>query len=547
MPPSLRLPARPARLSQSLPEPGVPRGPPIPPAASPPPPTAQPPRPPEPWRPRGLAEMPGPSSTAFIFELLCRGGVRRLHEMQVHGRSRFGPLWKARFGPVLTVHVAEPALVAQVLRQEGPEPSRALSCPWKEHRSLRGVPGGLLTLEGEAWRGPRRVLARGLLRPGAAEAFAGPVATVVAELVARLQRLQRQHPRGIVPDIGTEFNRFGLEAISWVLFSSRLGCLGDTGDATGATDSVIRCVGAVLALTLVTMALPRPLLRLIPAPWDAFCRAWDQLFAFAKGHVDRRVAEVAARGPLAEGDTCVTDLLAREHVPVSSIYGNVTELLLAGVDTVASTLAWSLYELARNPGAQAALHRELVAATATNGATNGDSATNHSATAAATAAALGRLPLLRAVVKETLRLYPVIPANARVVSNCDIRVGDYLVPRQTLITLCHYATSRDSRFFPAPDAFRPERWLRHRDTGDTAGDTAGDPPGPRHPFASLPFGLGPRSCVGRRLAELQLHMALAQILLRFEVRPEPGGGRVRPMTRTLLAPAAPISLRFLER
>lgn len=146
----------------------------------------------------------------------------------------------------------------------------------------------------------------------------------------------------------------------------------------------------------------------------------------AKGHVDRRVAEVAARGPLAEGDTCVTDLLAREHIPVSSIYGNVTELLLAGVDTVrggdtgvsllslwvplmspcplcpqvASTLAWSLYELARNPGAQAALHRELVAATATNGATNGDS---DSATAAATAAALGRLPLLRAVVKETLR------------------------------------------------------------------------------------------------------------------------------------------------
>ncbi|XP_041257229.1 25-hydroxyvitamin D-1 alpha hydroxylase, mitochondrial [Onychostruthus taczanowskii] len=502
--------------------------------------------------------MPGPSSAAFIFELLCRGGVRRLHEMQVHGLSRFGPVWRARFGPVLTVHVAEPALVAQVLRQEGPEPRRALSCPWKQHRDLRGVPGGLLTLEGEAWRGSRRVLARGLLRPGAAEAFAGPVAAAVAELVARLQRLRRRHPRGMVRDIGTEFNRFGLEAISWVLFSSRLGCLGDTGDtgdAPAATEAVLRSVGTVLALTLVTMALPRPLLRLVPAPWDAFCHAWDQLFAFAKGHVDRRVAEVAARGPLAEGDTCVTDLLAREHVPVASIYGNVTELLLAGVDTVASTLAWSLYELARNPGAQAALHRQLVAATATSGAAGGDSATSDGATAAATAAALGRLPLLRAVVKETLRLYPVIPANARVVPECDIRVGDYLVPRQTLITLCHYATSRDSRFFPAPDTFRPERWLRHGDTGDTAGDTAGDttgdtpgdPPGPRHPFASLPFGLGPRSCVGRRLAELQLHMALAQILLRFEVRPEPGGGRVRPMTRTLLAPGAPISLRFLER
>ncbi|NXM24702.1 CP27B protein, partial [Oxyruncus cristatus] len=89
---------------------------------------------------------------------------------------------------------------------------------------------------------------------------------------------------------------------------------------------------------------------------------------------------------------------------------------------------------------------------------------------------------------------------------------------QTLITLCHYATSRDSRFFTAPDTFRPERWLRHRDPGDSSGDTPGGPsdtlgatPGPGHPFASLPFGLGPRSCVGRRLAELQLHMALAQV------------------------------------
>ncbi|NXG06590.1 CP27B protein, partial [Sakesphorus luctuosus] len=93
---------------------------------------------------------------------------------------------------------------------------------------------------------------------------------------------------------------------------------------------------------------------------------------------------------------------------------------------------------------------------------------------------------------------------------------------QTLITLCHYATSRDSRYFPAPDAFRPERWLRHRDPGDSPGDSFGDnpgalsdslgaTPGPGHPFASLPFGLGPRSCVGRRLAELQLRMALAQV------------------------------------
>ena len=70
-------------------------------------------------------------------------------------------------------------------------------------------------------------------------------------------------------------------------------------------------------------------------------------------------------------------------------------------------------------------------------------------------------------------------------------------PHQTLVTLCHYATSRDPSQFPEPNTFRPARWL-------------GEGPAP-HPFASLPFGFGKRSCMGRRLAELELQMALAQV------------------------------------
>ena len=68
---------------------------------------------------------------------------------------------------------------------------------------------------------------------------------------------------------------------------------------------------------------------------------------------------------------------------------------------------------------------------------------------------------------------------------------------QTLVTLCHYATSRDPAQFPEPNSFHPARWL-------------GEGPAP-HPFASLPFGFGKRSCMGRRLAELELQMALAQV------------------------------------
>ncbi|XP_065718311.2 25-hydroxyvitamin D-1 alpha hydroxylase, mitochondrial isoform X3 [Patagioenas fasciata] len=492
MPHGLRLPARLALLSRRPPEP---RAPPVPPAAH--------------RGPRSLAEMPGPSPTAFLYELLCRGGLRRLHELQVEGRARYGPVWKASFGPILTVHVAEAALIEQVLRQEGDVPVRSHLSSWKDHRRCRGLGCGLLTAEGEEWQRQRRLLGRVLLPPRAARGFAGPLAAVVAELLRRLQRQRDRHPQHLVPDLAREFYRFGLEGVSRVLFAARLGCLGP--EAPGDAERFVRCVGTVFALTLVTMATPPALRRALPRPWRRFCEAWDYMFAFAQRHVDRRVAAGGREG------TCVTDHLAQENVPLSGIYGSVTELLLAGVDTVATTLAWSLYELARHPRLQEALHRQLAAAA---GGDSGDSDPT-------------RVPLLRAVVKETLRLYPLIPANARVVPDRDIRVGDFVVPRKTLITLCHYATSRDSRHFPAPDSFRPERWLR-RDV-------------PCHPFASLPFGVGKRSCVGRRVAELEIHQALAQILLRFEVRPEPGGGRVRPMTRTLLVPEAAINLQFLTR
>uniref|UniRef100_A0A8B9IGX8 Cytochrome P450 family 27 subfamily B member 1 n=1 Tax=Anser cygnoides TaxID=8845 RepID=A0A8B9IGX8_ANSCY len=343
------------------------------------------------------------------------------------------------------------------------------------------------------------------MRPRAAEAYAGAVGAVVGDLLQRLQHLRDCHPQHLVPDVAAEFYKFGLEGISSVLFESRLGCLQQ--EVPRDTEAFIRSINTMFVMTLLTMAMPKALHRLFPKPWRTFCEAWDFMFAFGEG----------APGAGGGGDT------RRCHPPpgplMRDIYGNVTELLLAGVDTISSTLSWSLYELSRHPGVQAALHQEVAAALGPG----------HEPPAAA----LARMPLLKAVVKETLRLYPVIPSNARVVPDRDIRVGDYLVPRKTLITLCHYAASRDGRFFPAPDAFQPERWLRRGPT--------------RHPFASLPFGVGKRSCVGRRLAELEIHLALAQILLRFEVRPEPGGAPVRPMTRTLLVPEASINLQFLSR
>ncbi|NXI38445.1 CP27B protein, partial [Galbula dea] len=105
--------------------------------------------------------------------------------------------------------------------------------------------------EGEEWQSLRRLLGPLLLRPRAAEGYAGPVASVVSDLLGRLQRQRDCHHQNLVPDVATEFYRFGLEGISSVLFASRLGCLEQ--EVPQDTETFIRSINTMFVMTLLTM------------------------------------------------------------------------------------------------------------------------------------------------------------------------------------------------------------------------------------------------------------------------------------------------------
>ncbi|KAM9318672.1 25-hydroxyvitamin D-1 alpha hydroxylase, mitochondrial-like [Pholidichthys leucotaenia] len=466
---------------------------------------------------RTLDDMPGPSVASFAWDLFAKRGLSRLHELQLEGVKRYGLMWKANFGPILTVHVADPALIEQVLRQEGQHPMRSDLSSWKDYRKLRGHHYGLLTSEGEEWQTVRSLLAKHMLRPKAVEAYDKTLNSVVSDLIAKLRR--SRDPQGLVTDITSLFYHFGLEGISSVLFESRIGCLNET--VPEETERFIHSINTMFMMTLLTMAMPNWLHQLFPKPWNVFCQCWDYIFEFAKGHIDQCLtaeADKVAWGEKVEG-RYLTYFLSQTGLPVKTIYSNVTELLLGGVDNISSTMSWSLYELSRHPEVQAVLRKEVL--------------TTLGGQRLPEAADVARMPFLKAIVKEVLRLYPVIPANARVITERDIQVGGYLIPKNTLITLCHFATSRDPAVFQNPDAFQPERWLNKDKT--------------HHAYACVPFGVGKRSCIGRRIAELELYLALARIVLEFDVKPDPVRASVKPMTWTLLVPESVINLQFIEQ
>lgn len=154
-------------------------------------------------------------------------------------------------------------------------------------------------------------------------------------------------------------------------------------------------------------------------------------------------------------------------------------LLVAGHETSATTLAWAFHELAHRPDQAEIARRECAA---------------------------GERTRRDAIVRETLRLYPVVPFVMRKTSG-EFELDGYVIPGGTIIMCCMYLAQRDGATFPDPTSFRPERFLSPED------------PRSGQQRAWMPFGGGVRRCLGGSFAMAEVSMVLEQALERLRFRP----------------------------
>ncbi|XP_047437456.1 cytochrome P450 27C1 [Mugil cephalus] len=471
-----------------------------------------------------LQEMPGPNTLSNLIEFFWRDGFSRIHEIQMEHRKKYGKIFKSRFGPQLVVSIADRDLVAQVLRAEGVAPQRANMDSWQEYRDLRGRSTGLISAEGEEWLKMRSVLRQLIMRPRDVAVFSDDVNNVVDDLIKRVITLRSQHSDGTtVFNVNELFFKYAMEGVAAILYECRLGCL--QNEIPQETQNYIGALNLMFSSFKTTMyagAIPKWLRTFIPKPWEEFCQSWDGLFKFSLIHVDKRFSEIKdqlQRGEEVKGGL-LTHMLVTKELSVEEIYANVTEMLLAGVDTTSFTLTWACYMLARHPDIQQQIHAEVVNTLGPG--------------TIATADDVPRLPLIRGLVKETLRLFPVLPGNGRITQD-DLVVGEYFIPKGTQLALCHYSTSMDEENFPDASEFRPDRWIR-KDATDRVDN-----------FGSVPFGYGIRSCIGRRIAELEMHLALTRLIQHFYIGWSPLTENIKAKTHGLLCPGAPVNLQFIDR
>jgi cytochrome P450 len=165
----------------------------------------------------------------------------------------------------------------------------------------------------------------------------------------------------------------------------------------------------------------------------------------------------------------------------------------AGHETTSNALMWTFYCLSEHPEVEARLHAEVDSVLGDRPPTLED---------------LPRLPYTEMVIKEAMRLYPPAWATARE-PNTDVVIGGWPVRPGEVILLNIYGVHRDARFFPDPERFDPERFRPENEKLIPK-------------YAYLPFGSGPRVCIGNAFAMMEARLILATIAQRFALRLAPG-------------------------
>ncbi|MGR8947264.1 MAG: cytochrome P450 [Gammaproteobacteria bacterium] len=195
----------------------------------------------------------------------------------------------------------------------------------------------------------------------------------------------------------------------------------------------------------------------------------------------------------------------------------VVTLMLAGHETSANALAWTLHLLGIHPEIEQRLYQEI-------GKVVGDNP--------ATAADLLDMPYLKQVVQESMRVYPPVWAVARR-SEEPAEYAGFYIPEKSYIGIVPYALHRDPKHWPDPSRFDPDRFSPENSKG-------------RHSYCYLPFAAGPRACIGASMAMLEIQLVLVQIVRRFKLAMVPNHP-IDSVAKVTLRPRHGIAMTIASR
>ncbi len=373
--------------------------------------------------------------------------------------------------------VNEPSAVRQVLADNAQnytvsELSRRVLEP--------GLGRGLLTSEGAAWRRQRRIMAPAF-DPRSIAGYASVMTDVAQELLATWDA----SANFTEVDVSAAMMQVALQIVSRALFSS---------DSNEIANVIERGVGeyqtTIRPGLLDLLHIPQWLTRLAsPRRSEAIFDELDRL-------IDRLLRShdpAAERQDLLARLIAARDAQAQDGMTAQEVKANIVTIFMAGHETTAQALAWTWYLLSQHPAAEAKLHDELAEVLAGRFPHHED---------------LANLPYTRMVIEEAMRLYPPAHTLAHEAVAADHLLG-HRIPAGATVLIVPWLLHRKPALWERPDRFEPERFSPER--------TAARPR-----FHYIPFGAGPRVCIGAAFAMQEALIVLATIAQRYRLHLKPG-------------------------
>jgi cytochrome P450 len=466
---------------------------------------------------RTIDSLPGPAGLPVL------GNAHQLSPLRLHRqletwRKQFGGRYVVRLGTTRIVVLAETEHVSRILT-ERPDAFRRFAPIETVSRELEGY--GLFSAEGEDWKRMRK-----LAMPGFSLRQLRDFHPDLARITARLGKTWQAAARsGSAIDPLDGLKRYTVDVTSQVAFGRDLNTLErPDSDLQAHLACIFRAVHERVNALL-------PYWRYVKLPRDyrierskrLVREVMFEMIREAEARLEREPARAAQPRTLLEAMLVARNSSdAASRVSDDEVAANVATFLLAGEDTTANTLAWSLHYLAHHPEVRERAQREADAVL-------GD------AEVASGFDDVFKLRYITAIVHETLRLRAVLPIQF-LEARSEVELDDLRVPAGTPLFLLTRSCATDETNFGQPERFLPERWLAEERC----------PAHAHNARASFAFGGGPRTCPGRALALIECGLVLSMVLRKFDLLPASDERAVTERLEFTMQPVG-VSLRLSER
>lgn len=452
-----------------------------------------------------FSQIPGPKWPVLgaLPTFLSFDGVKGLEKYHQHMYDTYGPIVNTTMpGDDNSVLIFDPREARKVFLHEGKYPKGPTNDLWAMHywKKKHDQEGTLMTESGEVWQKGRHDLQKDLFNHAAASSYCDLMTAASGQVIEAAERK--------VAEGTCDFETMLKASIGDVFTAAVLGrpC-GFSWDG---------CSQEEIEWAQTSVDVVKGFAHLIQQPW---MQLWPEAFKTYREfeatqnrscELSRKMVRTALEryenfdGP-EEQMPWVVRLHKRGVFDVEGVCREAGGMIIAGLDTTYNVLMWAMINLAQNPEAQQKLREETYEVLGPSGNFTREK--------------LSAMPYLKAVMRESHRLTPVLESITFRYIDSDLDLCGYSVPAGTRIDMGSAILQRDPKIVDDPWAFRPERFMaeavqaRKNDPLKSLLD---------HKLIEKPFSFGARMCLGARLAEMEMMILISQFLAKFRFEAEPG-------------------------